>query len=166
MRRIEVDEDVWRALQENAEPLIDSPNAVLRRLLELDVAHQEAQSRAMIAIPNGWHSREPRHHNLTSAKHALGKQEIWWYGIPPLGKKYQPHDRVTFRLRNFHGKKDGEAAIELDGHYLDRLDRAAKDKKGYTHVKIVRDMDNKRTTIHFGRKEGGAQSDDIAVILV
>lgn len=32
-RSIEVDDDVWRALIERAEPLVDTPNSVLRRVL-------------------------------------------------------------------------------------------------------------------------------------
>jgi hypothetical protein len=33
MRTIEIDEDVWRALSDLAEPLLDTPNSVLRRHL-------------------------------------------------------------------------------------------------------------------------------------
>jgi len=35
---IRVDDQVWRKLQKMAEPLVDTPNSVLRRLLELDNA--------------------------------------------------------------------------------------------------------------------------------
>lgn len=35
-RVIRVDDDVFSALQERAEPLVDTPNDVLRRILELD----------------------------------------------------------------------------------------------------------------------------------
>lgn len=35
-RRIEIDDDVFAALQGHAEPLVDTPNDVLRRLLSLD----------------------------------------------------------------------------------------------------------------------------------
>lgn len=38
MRQIEVDEEVWAALQDRAVPLEDDANAVLRRVLGLDVA--------------------------------------------------------------------------------------------------------------------------------
>jgi hypothetical protein len=37
-RRIDVDEEVYGALRANAEPFIDTPNSVLRRLLGLDAA--------------------------------------------------------------------------------------------------------------------------------
>jgi hypothetical protein len=33
--RIEIDDEVWDLLKERAEPLVDTPNSVLRRLLEL-----------------------------------------------------------------------------------------------------------------------------------
>lgn len=36
MPSIEVDIDVWTALQKEAEPFVDDPNAVLRRILGLD----------------------------------------------------------------------------------------------------------------------------------
>ena len=35
-RTIRIDEDVWQLLAENAKPLVDSPNSVLRHLLGLD----------------------------------------------------------------------------------------------------------------------------------
>lgn len=35
---VEIDDDVWTRLQELAEPLIDTPNSVLRRVLGLDDA--------------------------------------------------------------------------------------------------------------------------------
>lgn len=35
-RTIKVDEDVWRRLQQDAVPFVDTPNTVLRRLLGLD----------------------------------------------------------------------------------------------------------------------------------
>jgi hypothetical protein len=40
---IRVDPEVFRALQAQAEPLVDSPNSVLRRVLGLDAnGHQQA----------------------------------------------------------------------------------------------------------------------------
>jgi len=33
MLKIEIDEEIWRHLQQHAEPLVDSPNSVLHRLL-------------------------------------------------------------------------------------------------------------------------------------
>ncbi len=38
MRTIRVDDEVWRELQRRAEPLVDQPNDVIRRLLRLDEA--------------------------------------------------------------------------------------------------------------------------------
>lgn len=45
MRSIEIDDDVWQALQAGAEPLIDDPNSVLRRLLGIDGGDAGAPSR-------------------------------------------------------------------------------------------------------------------------
>lgn len=41
-RKIEVDEEVFASLQARAEPLVDMPNDVLRRLLRLDAAKPTA----------------------------------------------------------------------------------------------------------------------------
>jgi hypothetical protein len=42
MPQIRIDEDVWAWLQRNAEPLVDTPNAVLRRLAGLDLHRDDA----------------------------------------------------------------------------------------------------------------------------
>lgn len=55
-KMIEVEDDVFRALQELAEPLIDSPNSVLRRILRLRAPAQETDSQ-----PLPPHSSRPRH---------------------------------------------------------------------------------------------------------
>ena len=36
--QIQIDEEVWELLKERAEPFVDTPNSVIRRLLELPVA--------------------------------------------------------------------------------------------------------------------------------
>lgn len=46
---IRVDDDVFAYLQKNARPLVDNPNAVLRRLFELDTPHTDGSS----ASPSG-----------------------------------------------------------------------------------------------------------------
>jgi hypothetical protein len=40
---IRVDDDVYKTLQGMAEPFVDSPNSVLRRVLELDASAEERQ---------------------------------------------------------------------------------------------------------------------------
>lgn len=42
MKTIEIDEDVWNLLKKHAEPFIDTPNNVLRRLLGLDEKNNNA----------------------------------------------------------------------------------------------------------------------------
>jgi hypothetical protein len=51
MREIEIDKDVWEAIKERAEPLVDDPNSVLRRILGLDEGGGEPRRRP--AIPAG-----------------------------------------------------------------------------------------------------------------
>jgi len=163
MRRIEVDEEVWREMQKAAQPLIDSPNAVLRRLVGVDQSAQgngDDQMRQSMGVGT---AREVKRHCLVSARHSLANQEVWWYGIPPLGKKYQPGDSVTFKLGGYNGKKSGELTIELDGLILERLDRAPKDKKGYTHVKIVREANSGETSFYFGRKDRGDEPKAVTI---
>jgi len=45
MHEIEIDDDVFRHLQEHAQPLIDSSNDVLRRLLDLEAREESASRR-------------------------------------------------------------------------------------------------------------------------
>lgn len=53
--RIEIDDDVFAALQGHAEPLVDTPNDVLRRLLGLDGDVQDRRSvgRSSTSTPGG-----------------------------------------------------------------------------------------------------------------
>jgi hypothetical protein len=54
MRQIEVDDDVFGHLKDHAEPFVDDPNTVLRRLLGLDADHAPLPQRgASLAAPNG-----------------------------------------------------------------------------------------------------------------
>jgi negative regulator of replication initiation len=55
-RTIEIDTEVWNSLQGLAEPFTDTPNSVLRRLLELDSSAtpaQESRTRARRRVPAG-----------------------------------------------------------------------------------------------------------------
>ena len=47
---IEIDEDVWHHLQGHAEPFVDTPNSVLKRLL-FDVQTPEEETRPALTIP-------------------------------------------------------------------------------------------------------------------
>jgi hypothetical protein len=42
--KIEIDEDVWQALQALAEPLIDTPNTLLRRILKVQSSMREERA--------------------------------------------------------------------------------------------------------------------------
>ena len=54
MRQIEVDDDVFGHLKDHAEPFVDDPNTVLRRLLGLDADHAPLpQRQASPAALNG-----------------------------------------------------------------------------------------------------------------
>jgi hypothetical protein len=41
MYSIEIDENIWHFLQQNAEPFVDTPNSVLNRLLTEDEAKKD-----------------------------------------------------------------------------------------------------------------------------
>jgi hypothetical protein len=51
-RRIDVDEEVYGALRANAEPFIDTPNSVLRRLLGLGASTSAAEASQAPPRPN------------------------------------------------------------------------------------------------------------------
>ena len=46
MPTIRIDDEVWRALQDQAAPFVDTPNAVLRRVLGLDKADRTVPPKA------------------------------------------------------------------------------------------------------------------------
>lgn len=48
---VRIDNDVWKELQQKAEPLVDSPNTVLRRLLGLDSKKTVTTPPHVIEIP-------------------------------------------------------------------------------------------------------------------
>jgi hypothetical protein len=50
MHLIEIDEKIWCHLQQNAEPLVDSPNSVLNRLL-FGTAEKKEKAAACFSIP-------------------------------------------------------------------------------------------------------------------
>jgi hypothetical protein len=56
MPTIRIDEDVFRALQARAVPLVDTPNSVLRRVLDLEPPERQQPRRADTA--NGGARRE------------------------------------------------------------------------------------------------------------
>ena len=51
MYSIEIDENIWHLLQQNAEPFVDTPNSVLNRLLTDDEAKK--------IFPKGWKTVKP-----------------------------------------------------------------------------------------------------------
>ena len=50
MHLIEIDEKIWCHLQQNAEPLVDTPNSVLNRLL-FGTAEKKEKATACFSIP-------------------------------------------------------------------------------------------------------------------
>jgi hypothetical protein len=166
MKEIAIDDDVWRELQRRATLPSDSPNATLRRLLKLDQTTLPTLAHVFAIGTEQWSKREPKQHRLESTRHRIGNQDIWWFGIPPLGKKYQCKDVVVFNLNDFRGSRPGQISLELSGRTLERLNHAPKDKKGYTHVKISRQCGANETKIYFGRKDYQDNSEAVTVQLV
>jgi hypothetical protein len=163
MRQIEIDDEVWRYLQQAAQPFVDSPNTVLRKTLGLAVNGSDNNKQYMVATRKKANIRQPKVHRLRSARHCTPNREIWWYGIPPIGKKYQQGDCIIFHLDDFSSKNDGEFSMKLTGKQLELVEEAAKDQKGYTHVKIWRDPGSVDTFIYFGRLDDGHSADKIQV---
>jgi hypothetical protein len=146
---IRVDDEVWQLLQRNAIPLNDTPNAVIRRLLGLDKKLFQANSQqTMAAVRSG---RAPMSfHRLRSKRHSTANLDIWWYGIPPLGKTYNAGDEIEFVLDDFRSGRSGRAKIKLTGKTLDRVNNATKGSNGYVAVKIWRHRGDDNNYLYFG----------------
>lgn len=69
-RRIDVDDDVYGALRAQAEPFVDTPNSVLRRLLGLDAARAAA---AAVVTHKPRSAGAPRAGTKVGAKSRKGK---------------------------------------------------------------------------------------------
>ena len=89
-------------------------------------------------------------HSLTSMRHQTPNLEIWWYGIPPVGKKYQPGDEIEFVLEECAPGKSGRAKIKLTGRILERITKAKTDAKGYVHTKVLRRKGENDFHLYFG----------------
>jgi len=77
---INVDSEVWAALKEHAEPLVDTPNSVLRRLLGLDEA-EEPQEDALEKPRRRRRSRTPGKRKRAPTGSLLPESE---YEVPIL----------------------------------------------------------------------------------
>jgi hypothetical protein len=57
--RIEVDEEVWELLKERAEPFVDTPNTVIRRMLDLPSASNGSPDDSGAAVRDALGSQSP-----------------------------------------------------------------------------------------------------------
>lgn len=113
MHTIEVDDDVMNALKKKAEPFIDSPNSVLRRLLLVD--------RAGAAVrPGGrMRSRAARRTAHSAARGSNKAERVPTGAILPEQEYLEPLLRV---LHERGGRAPAREVIEEVGHRLnDRL---------------------------------------------
>jgi len=71
-RVIRIDDEVWRQLQERAQPLVDTPNDVLRRILKLDdkvkSPEKEVETKDSIIIVVNAAGKEPNESNAIACK--------------------------------------------------------------------------------------------------
>ncbi len=74
-RTIVVDEDVFRELQHQAEPLVDDANAVLRRVLGLDVASSGTSLPPVASPSNGSSTRSATKPKPGTRKRTSGKSQ-------------------------------------------------------------------------------------------
>lgn len=68
---IRVDQEVWEYLQKRAQPFVDTPNSVLRKLLSLDEAVAEETA---TAVPLRLPSRGTRSKKVSPARRARGSR--------------------------------------------------------------------------------------------
>jgi len=92
-------------------------------------------------------------HLLTSMRHQTPNLEIWWYGLPPVGKTYQPGDEIEFVLKECSPGISGRAEIELKGRILERLSMAKTDEKGNVHTKVWRHKGGDTFYLYFGDRD-------------
>lgn len=56
MPSIPIDDEVWKELQGRAEPLVDTPNSILRRILGLERKQDEVKEKVIDIVLNNLHS--------------------------------------------------------------------------------------------------------------
>ncbi len=92
-------------------------------------------------------------------KHTSG--DVWWYAIPPLGKKYKKDDTARFVLRDFDENGSAEVAVLLDAVWVARLGAATKDRRGHTLVHIWRHENPRRCRLSIGARDEGVYEMDL-----
>lgn len=116
MKKIEIDDDVFSFLQKHANPLIDSPNQVLRRVLlgEKDTAGGKE--------PSGKAAGDPKSIFVQNVvEKELGKN---YKKIPPNRFMYESADKLIY-LQNFD-KSSGKLWYRINKNQYDLLKKASK----------------------------------------
>ncbi len=103
MPTIRVDEEVWNELQKKAEPLVDNPNSVLRRVLGLADHRKGAQVRSGLSSSTGA-TRSRRRRAVLGLRREEYRQPILDALVTMGGEAHRAevlafvHDRVESRL--------------------------------------------------------------------
>lgn len=115
---IEIDEDVWDLLKREAEPLVDTPNAVLRRLLAVSGPPQVDEAKASEDGPPG-SAAIRRGRGTVSSK---GKRQRRRGPRAPVGSLL-PESEYEEPILSVLGKRGGSApareVIKLVGQLVD-----------------------------------------------
>ena len=102
---IRVDDDVWKELQNRAEPLVDTPNSVLRRLLFQSVKQNPQHEPEPLSTKTIQFPIETLHSAVS-------------YSLIPIPKKYRyyfPGYKIKFKLESGLDTYDTQVTSALDG---------------------------------------------------
>jgi hypothetical protein len=106
---IEIEEDVWHHLQQHAEPFVDTPNSVLKRLLFSNEPPTEETTPAVLSIPSVSIQGLPK--SLAQILEVVYEMEVNGYG------RTQATNRVA--------KKRGTAPQTVTDKYCRQLGKRA-----------------------------------------
>jgi hypothetical protein len=120
LNTIEIDDDVLGALKKRAEPFVDTPNSVLRRLLDIDGTHELEKS-----TNRAGRVRATRRNRRTRADNRVAGERAPTGTILPEEEYVEPLLQV---LRDRGGRAPAREVIDEVGRRLaDRLTRLDKE---------------------------------------
>ena len=131
MYSIEVEESVWHCLQQHAEPFVDTPNTVLKRLLFPD-AEQERKPTSVFTIPTVSIQGLPK--SLSQILEVVYEMEVNGYSrIQATNRVAQKRGTAPQTITDKYCRQLGKKAHEID----ELLDETGYDRfKGLLKAKF------------------------------
>jgi Mrr N-terminal domain len=132
--KIDIDIEVWDALKERAEPFVDDPNSVLRRLLELDrAAGSEAKQNPPARQKESGPAKRERKHRAPAGS-LLPEREYELPILRALGREggKAPAREVIAAV----GEELGEKLTDLDRESLSTGDFRWENRVQFTRLRL------------------------------